>query len=123
MSSSGTPAMPVRYRSSDRRSKVMQAGPAAVLIVIISAFLPTLADAQPVVIVDRPFAFTESNPCLAGELVSLTGRQTISVYARFDGAGGVHLTLRFITKGQGSALTSPLQPPRDYVFSSESVFE
>jgi hypothetical protein len=56
-------------------------------------------------------------------LVSLTGRQTITVYSRADGAGGFHLTLRFITKGQGSALTSPLQPPKDYVFSSESVQE
>lgn len=123
MSSSGPPAMPVRYRPSDRRSTVMRAGHAAVLIAIISACLPALANAQPVVIFDGPLAFTESNPCLAGELVSLTGRQTITSYTRFDGAGGVHLTLRFITKGQGSALTSPLQPPKDYVFSSESVQE
>src|SRR5688572_2427030 len=104
MSSNGSPAMPVRNRTLDRRSKVIRAAQAAFLVAIISAFLPTLAHAQPIVLIDeRPFAFVESNPCLAGELVSLTGR--------------------FITKGQGTALTSPLQRPKEYVFSSEYVEE
>jgi hypothetical protein len=123
MSSNGTPAMPVRYRTMVRRSKVIQAAHAAVLVAIISAFLPTSAHAQPIVVVDRDFAFIESNPCLAGELVSLTGRQTTTVYGRFDNAGGLHLTLRFITKGKGLAVASPLQPAKEYVFNSESVFE
>jgi hypothetical protein len=123
MSRSGPPAMPVRYRTFVRRSKVIQAAHAAVLVAIISAFLPTPAQAQPVVIFDGPSTFTVNNPCLAGELVIVDGRQTITAYTRFDGTFGTHVTLRFIFKGKGSALTSPLQPAKEYVFNSESVFE
>jgi hypothetical protein len=123
MSSNGSPAMPVRNRTLDRRSKVIQAAQAAVLAAIISAFLPTLAHAQPVVIFDEQVAFPVNNPCLAGEEVLVDGRVTITAYTHFDEAGGQHETLRFIIKGTGSALTSPLHPPKDYVFNTESVFE
>jgi hypothetical protein len=122
MSSNGSPAIPVRNRTLDRRSKVIQAAQAAFLVAIISAFLPTLAHAQPTV-VDGPFAFPETNPCLAFEVVNVTGRQTFTTWARFDSAGGVHLTMRFVTKGQGSAVVGPFQPPKEYVLNSESVLE
>ena len=123
MSSNGTPAMTVRDRTSDRRSKVIHAVQAAVLVAIISAFLPTVAHAQPVVIFDGPSTFLVNNPCLAGEEVIVDGRMTITSYTRIDSAGGFHLTLRFISKGKGTALTGPFQPAKEYVFNSESVQE
>jgi hypothetical protein len=122
MSSNGSPAMPVRNRTLDCRSNFIQAAQAAVLVAIISVFLPTLAHAQPTV-VDGPVNFTETNPCLAFEVVNVTGRQTFTTWGRFDGAGGIHLTMRFVTKGQGSAVVIPSQPPKEYVLNSESVFE
>jgi hypothetical protein len=123
MSSHGSPAIPVRDRTLVRRSKVIQAAQAAFLVAIISAFLPTIAHAQPTVIFDGPFTFAVQNPCLAHEMVSGEGRLTWTSWSRFDSSGGSHFTFRFITKGQGSALLSPLQPPKEYVFNSESVQE
>ena len=123
MSSNGSPAMPIRNRTLDRRSNVIQAARAAVLVAIISAFLPTLSHAQPTVLVDEPFMFSVNNPCLAGEEVLVDGRLTNTFYPRSDGAGGNHLTFRFIRRGKGTTLTNPLQPPKDYVFNSEFVHE
>lgn len=123
MSSNGSPAMPVRDRSLDRRSKVIHAAQAAVLVAIITTFLPTVAHAQPVVIFDGPLTFSVNNPCLAGEEVIVEGRHTSTAYTRFDGAFGFHVTVRFISKGKGTALTSPLEPTKEYVFNSEYVEE
>jgi hypothetical protein len=124
MSSNGSPAMPVRNRTLDRRSKVIQAAQAAVLVAIISAFLPTLAHAQPpIVLFDAPYEFIGPHPCLPGEVLILTGRQTSTAYPRGDQAGGFHLTVRFITRAKGSTVTNILEPPKEYVFNTESVQE
>ena len=45
------------------------------------------------------------------------------MYARSDGAGGFHPTFRFITKGQGTGVTSPFAPTKNYVLNEENVFE
>ena len=95
----------------------------AIFVALVSAFLPTVAQAQPVIIVDRAFESVENNPCVAGETVAVTGRFTIFTYARSDGSDGVHLTLRFVTKGKGIAVSGPLQPVKEYVLNSEYVEE
>lgn len=95
----------------------------AAIFAIVSAFLPAVTHAQPVVIFDGPFTQLVENPCLADEVVTTDGRLTITAYGRFDGSGGVHLTFRFISKGKGTALVSPFQPLKEYVFNSESVHE
>jgi len=98
-------------------------GRTIVLFVFMSVFAPAVAHAQPTVIFDGPFNETQMNPCIAGELVDVVGRRVITSYARSDGAGGLHLTLRFITKGQGTGVTSPLAPRKNYVLNEENVFE
>lgn len=94
-----------------------------VLIAIISAFLPAIATAQPVIVMNRDFVINETNPCIAGELVVGTGRQTIALYERPDGSGGFHITARTVTKGQASAVVGPFDQPKTYVLSSEYIAE
>ena len=96
---------------------------ASIFVAIVIAFLPAFASAQPVVLFDGPFTHFVENPCLADEMVTADGRLTITAYSRFDQSGGVHLTLRFISKGRGIAVGSPFQPAKEYIFNSEFIQE
>jgi hypothetical protein len=71
----------------------------------------------------RDFPINKTNPCVAGETVTGTGRQTIAVYERADGSGGFHVTTRTITKGQAVSVSGPFDSPKKYVLSSEEIAE
>ena len=106
------------------RTESFKAVRAILLVAFMSALVPAVAQAQPTVIYDGPYVVTpQPHPCIAGETVSFNGRQTITSYARFDSAGGMQLTLRFITKATGTGVSSPLVPQKDYVLNEESIFE
>jgi hypothetical protein len=107
MSINGSPAMSLR---------------AAVLVAMISVFLPALAHAQPQVMEDLPFAQEVINPCVA-EPVFVEGRLTVFTYQRSDASGGQHVTVRIITKGKAIGVSSPFEPAKEYVYNSESIFE
>ena len=94
-----------------------------IFVVVVSAVLPAAAQAQPAIVMDRAFTFVQENPCVAGETVTGTGRQTIAAYTRFDESGGAHITLRTITKGQAAVAVSPFEPVKHYVFSDENIAE
>lgn len=96
---------------------------AAIFVAIISAFLPTLAHAQPEVVMTRDFLINQPNPCVTGEMATGTGRQTLALHFREDASGGVHITSRSVTKGQALSAAGPFNTQRRYVLSSEELQE
>jgi hypothetical protein len=93
------------------------AGLAIVAAVILT---PTAARAQggPIVVIDLPFTDVMENPCIPGEMVTVTGRTLATVYERIDG-DNTHLTLRIIVKGQGNVLVTA----KKYLLNDEDILE
>ena len=89
--------------------------------ILLGMASPQTAYAEPVVLYDGPFADVVQNPCISGEMVSLSGRQIMTMYARPDGSGGMHFTFRTTTKMQGT--TADLLNPKKYVLNDENVTE
>src|SRR5688500_7807600 len=91
-------------------------------VALVSAFLPTLAHAQFRMTEQVPIAYEIANPCVA-EPVFVEGQITSTTFIRPDSAGGNHFTFRIITKGKGIGISSPFEPAKEYVLSSESILE
>lgn len=102
---------------TSRQSKLIQAGRAIVFVAFMSALAPGVANAQGgPTILEFPVAAAFPSPCIAGEVVSLSGRFVTAFYLRLT-----HATTRTIIKMDGTNL-DPLNPKK-YVSNDEDLFE
>ena len=105
-----------------RQLKLIQSGQAVIAVAFVSALAPLSASAQSGPIVTEipvPASVVES-PCIAGELINMSGKIVIAEYTRTSGTT-THFTFRTITKMQG-ATVDPLNPKK-YVLNDEDVQE
>ena len=101
-------------------SRRFHPAPAGLVVLLVMLAVPTRALAQPAVLYDGPFVFGPAPaPCVATDVITLTGRMVITFYARTDGSSGTHFTFRIVTKAQGSS-ADPLNPKK-YVMNDEEV--
>jgi hypothetical protein len=77
---------------------------------------PTGALAQAEV-TELPLVLEMTNPCNPGELVTIKGTIHLLAQTTADGAGGFHLKVGTVSKGQGVSLFDT------YVYSKEEEFE
>jgi len=103
------------------RTESVKAVRAIILLAFMSAFAPALVHAQPVVVYNGPVSRAEPHPCIPGEVVSLEGSLVATVYSHFDVAGGQHLTIRFITRAEGTGVSA--LAPKNYKLNEESIEE
>jgi hypothetical protein len=83
------------------------------LIAFMVLFAPVTVVAQ-TTHMTVPFDFLEPNPC-NGDFVTITGTSDMSSNTNVDIDGRIHVTMHFLTKGEGFVLTSGTR----YLFSQE----
>jgi hypothetical protein len=89
-------------------------------VLAVSALVAFMVLFAPVTVVAQtthftvPFDFPEDNPC-NGEPVMITGTSDMSSNTNVDSDGGIHVTVHFVTKGEGFGVTTGAR----YLFSQE----
>ena len=105
-----------------RMEQLGQVGKALVFVGFISAVAPFTSYAQSgptVTEIPVPASVVES-PCIAGELINMSGKIVIAEYTRTNGTT-THFTFRIITKMEGTTV-NPLNPKK-YVLNDEDLQE
>jgi|SRR5215213_2246037 len=104
------------------QSQLRVLGQIIVVGAVMNMLAPGFASAQTgatVTEVPVPASVIES-PCIAGELVNMSGKIIIAEYTRTNGTT-THFTFRVITKMQGATLD--LFNPKKYVLNDEDITE